>query len=139
QQRILHRDLKPDNVLIRKEGDSWNVKIIDFGLAFRPDTIETSKGNNEDSIRGGSVAGTLKYAPPEQTGELKGVKPGPYSDVFAFGKTCFYALFKTTQPRRRQLDSLPHNLADLLEDCIEQSVATRLPSFDSVLRLLEIL
>lgn len=39
---ILHRDLKPDNILVRKDQDGWQVKIIDFGLALRKQTIETS-------------------------------------------------------------------------------------------------
>src|ERR1035438_3742780 len=88
QQSILHRDLKPDNVLVRKEGDSWKVKIIDFGLALGKQTIETSKAASAggNTILGDSVAGTIKYAPPEQMGEMKGVKPGTYSDVYSFGK-----------------------------------------------------
>src|SRR5205823_6178728 len=86
-QGILHRDLKPANVLVRKEGDQWRVKVIDFGLALRKQIVETSMGalSTGISILGDSVAGTLKYAPPEQMGELRGVKPGPYSDVYAFG------------------------------------------------------
>ncbi len=39
---ILHRDLKPDKVLVRKNGAQWEVKIIDFGLALRKQTIEAS-------------------------------------------------------------------------------------------------
>ena len=49
----------------------------------------------------------MKFAPPEQMGELRGVRPGFYSDVYAFGKTCYFALFRTTQPTSRQLATLP--------------------------------
>jgi len=139
QQNILHRDLKPDNILVRKEGSDWQVKIIDFGLAMRKQTIETSMAARSagNTILGDSVAGTIKYAPPEQMGEMKGVKPGPYSDVYAFGKMCCYALFRTTEPRRRELASIPENLAEMLEKCIEQSLEHRLPSFEPVLKVLE--
>ena len=67
QQNILHRDLKPDNVLVRKEGDLWKVKIIDFGLALRKETIQTSVAARSagNTILSDSVAGTVKYAPPE--------------------------------------------------------------------------
>ena len=49
---ILHRDLKPDNVLVRKEGDQWHVKIIDFGLALRPETVEAEKERGSKRSRG---------------------------------------------------------------------------------------
>ena len=32
---VLHRDVKPANVLARRNGDDWQVKLIDFGLALR--------------------------------------------------------------------------------------------------------
>ena len=76
-----------------------------------------SAGN---TILSDSVAGTIKYAPPEQMGEMKGVKPGPYSDVYAFGKMCCYALFKTTEPKDASWPTIPDNLAEMLEKCIEQ-------------------
>ena len=139
QQDILHRDLKPDNVLVRKEGPNWKVKIIDFGLALRKQTIETSMAARSagNTILSDSVAGTVKYAPPEQMGEMKGVKPGPYSDVYAFGKMCCYALFKTTEPKRRQWSEIPEELAEVLERCTEQELKHRLPSFEPVLKVLE--
>src|SRR5262249_28756996 len=83
--------------------------------------------------------GTVKYAPPEQMGELidgKRVEPGSYSDVFAFGKLCCQALFGTTEPRSRQLDTLPKGLKQLLEDCIEHSLEHRHKNFAPVLEAL---
>jgi len=121
-QGVLHRDLKPANLLVRKEGDRWTVKIIDFGLALRQQTLETSKvrtGATQKSMLDSSVAGTLDYAPPEQLGKLPGVQPGPYSDAYAFARTCCYAMFKATELRRKQWDSLPGPLADLLEGCLD--------------------
>jgi hypothetical protein len=138
-QNILHRDLKPDNVLVRKEGNSWKVKIIDFGLALRKQTIETSIAMNSagGTIQSDSVAGTRKYAPPEQMGEMKGVQPGPYSDVYAFGKLCCYALFKSTEPKNRHWAAISKDLHEMLERCTEEELEHRLSSFEPVLKVLE--
>ena len=140
-QGILHRDIKPDKVLVRKEGNGWKVKIVDFGLSLRKQIIEASMGARPagDTILGDSVVGTVKYAPPEQLGELPGVKPGPYSDVFAFGKTCCYSLFQTTEPSSSQWEEISAELADMLAGCIEPRLEKRLPSFEPVLRVLETL
>src|SRR5262249_25615080 len=92
-QNILHRDLKPANVLVRKQGNQWEVKVIDFGLALRRSTVETSAAVRSAgaTLLADSVAGTLEYAPPEQLGKLPGVKPDRYSDVYSFGKLCCFA------------------------------------------------
>jgi formylglycine-generating enzyme required for sulfatase activity/serine/threonine protein kinase len=137
-QGVLHRDLKPDNILVRREGSAWQVKIIDFGLALHRQAIETSLAiTSARTVLTESVAGTLQYAPPEQLGRLPQVKPGPYSDVFSFGKLCCYVLFRNTEPRSRQLNTLPDPLRDLLEGCIEQDITYRHPSFDVVVPVLE--
>jgi formylglycine-generating enzyme required for sulfatase activity/tRNA A-37 threonylcarbamoyl transferase component Bud32 len=145
---VLHRDLKPDNVLVRKEGERWLVKVIDFGLALRRQTIETSaaRAAGEETILSKSVAGTIRYAPPEQMGRLRDgkgrpVPVGPYSDVFAFGKLCCYALFKTTEPKSRHWDSSPEHLAwkPLLEKCIEEELEHRHAGFEPVLAALQVL
>ena len=145
QEGILHGELKPDNVLVRKEGASWRAKIIDVGLTLQTHTIETavaarSAGN---TILGDSVARTVKYAALEQLGEMNGVEPGPYSDVYAFGKLCYYALFKTTEPTNRLWRTLPEavhtGLRELLEQCQEQDLQYRLPSFEPILKTLELL
>src|SRR5262249_12259874 len=41
--RVLHRDVKPANLLVRKEATGWKVKIIDFGLAMPQKVVETSR------------------------------------------------------------------------------------------------
>jgi formylglycine-generating enzyme required for sulfatase activity/tetratricopeptide (TPR) repeat protein len=142
---ILHRDLKPDNVLVRHEGGRWEVKVIDFGLALRRQATETTPVRSQaPTLRGDSVAGTIRYAPPEQMGQLldargKRVPVGPYSDVYSFGKLCCQALFRTTEPRSRHLQTIPPPLRDLLERCIEEDLAHRHTSFTPVLAALRAL
>jgi formylglycine-generating enzyme required for sulfatase activity/tetratricopeptide (TPR) repeat protein len=148
QKDVLHRDLKPDNVLVRLHpgepgpsapGGLFQVKVIDFGLALRRPVIETSLGHagNGDTVQSGSVLGTMRYAPPEQKGELPGVRPGRYSDVYAFGKLCCFALFKTTEPRLRHLNALPAPLRDLLDRCIDHDLEHRWPDFAPILEALD--
>jgi len=143
QKNILHRDLKPDNILVRKEGADWKVKIIDFGLAMRKATIETSiaaRGEGE-TIIGNSVAGTIKYSPPEQMGEMKGVRPGAYSDVYSFGKVFCYALFKTTDPKDRHwkevAENIRGNLKEMVDQCKEEELEFRYADFEPVLKMLK--
>ncbi|MBM2614807.1 diguanylate cyclase [Actinoplanes sp. LDG1-06] len=65
---LVHRDVKPDNVIVERTGTS---RLIDFGLAGR--------GGADDRI-----AGTLSYCAPEQTGMLKRPVDGR-SDLYALG------------------------------------------------------
>src|SRR5439155_3923358 len=71
---ILHRDIKPANLLVRKLADDagrpkWDVKLIDFGLALRPQALrDTSKRSK--TLAGASIAGTIDYAAPEQLGKV---------------------------------------------------------------------
>lgn len=80
---ILHRDVKPGNILVHPDG---SFALADFGL---------SKMMNEASMslsQAGGFLGTLSYAAPEQA---KGHDPTPAGDLYALGVTMFEALTNT--------------------------------------------
>ena len=142
---IIHRDLKPANVMVLKVNGSWQVKVIDFGLAVGSTARSTSR-NVPISIRNSrdkSIVGTIKYAAPEQLGE-KYYPIAPYSDVFAFGKTALVALFGTTDPKTRHWEMVAENnraaLKKMLERCTEEDLGAglRLESFAAITKALKL-
>jgi DNA polymerase len=140
---ILHRDVKPANLLVRPDpGErgvstprSWQVKLIDFGLALRRTGRETLLATSA-TITGSSIAGTLEYAAPEQMGKMPGVPVGPAADVYGFARTCCYAMFQTPQPLLRHWRMLPGPMAELLESCLEEKPEQRPRDFGVVLNQL---
>ncbi len=71
---IVHRDIKPGNILISAHGD---IKLADFGIA----SIEKEGENN--LTQDGSTLGTPSYMPPEQFSETK--KVDNRADIYAMG------------------------------------------------------
>lgn len=59
--RVVHRDLKPDNLFVSDADGRFDVKIADFGIWTEPTTAAPGEG----SVRRG-IVGTLKYMSPEQ-------------------------------------------------------------------------
>jgi tetratricopeptide (TPR) repeat protein len=144
---ILHRDVKPANVLVRppvaalaaaesSAKPAWQIKLIDFGLALRPGTLEgkaSTQGSKARTAVGRSIAGTLHYAAPEQMGQAPGVSVGKYSDVYGFGRTCYFALLGTPDPDDGEKDVLPEAWRRLLSQCTRRKETNRLPDFAAVL------
>ena len=78
---VIHRDLKPQNVLLTSDGQP---KVTDFGLAK---TVQSDSGLTAS----GQVLGTPSYMPPEQAaGKL--LELGPRSDVYSLGAILYCLL-----------------------------------------------
>lgn len=138
QQGIVHRDMKPANVMVL-EGDA--VKIADFGIARLP---------TSDLTQIGSQLGTPSYMPPEQR---EGTEVDQRADIFALGVMIFEMLSKCPEipeslcvqtvaalkelPPSKKLDRnkhFPRSLAAFLEKCIAPEAAQR---FANIAQLVE--
>ncbi|MDP1675266.1 MAG: protein kinase [Bacteroidota bacterium] len=78
---IVHRDIKPDNIMIRKDGI---VQIMDFGLA----KLYTS-GNVSRLTKAGTTMGTMGYMSPEQ---VQGLDVDHRTDIFSLGVVLYEML-----------------------------------------------
>ncbi|WEH13794.1 bifunctional serine/threonine-protein kinase/ABC transporter substrate-binding protein [Streptomyces sp. VNUA24] len=124
---LVHRDLKPGNVLLAPDGP----RLIDFGIARAPE--------DHSLTATGLVVGTPGYLAPEQADERGGHSVGGPSDVFSLG--CVLAFAATGRPPfgtgaldallyravhdPADLDGVPAALSGLLSRCLEKDPALR--------------
>ncbi|MEO8053855.1 MAG: protein kinase [Acidobacteriota bacterium] len=141
---VIHRDLKPGNVMVSDEG---RPKILDFGLArvtappsspIRPETL------TETLTAQGVVFGTVPYMAPEQ---LRGERADARADLFSFGVILYEmasgrrpfdgasgaevaaSILKEDPPPLESLNSgLPATFARIVARCLEKDPSRRLQS-----------
>ncbi len=110
---VVHRDVKPGNILVTESGD---VKVADFGIAR-----VANAGTDAGLTQAGSVMGTAAYFSPEQA---QGAVPDPRSDLYSLGIVMYEmvggrAPFNGENPvsiAYKQVHEAPPRLRDLTPD-----------------------
>jgi formylglycine-generating enzyme required for sulfatase activity/serine/threonine protein kinase len=83
---MVHRDIKPNNLMLAIEGKKHVVKILDFGLA----KATSEKAAETALTKSGQMLGTPDYIAPEQT--LDAQKADIRADIYSLGCTLYYLL-----------------------------------------------
>ncbi|EME99636.1 serine/threonine protein kinase [Streptomyces mobaraensis NBRC 13819 = DSM 40847] len=110
---VLHRDVKPGNVLL---GDDGRVVLTDFGIAHL--------AGNSTLTKTGEMVGSIDYIAPER---VRGARPGPASDLWALGATLYEAVEGRTPYQRPTPVETAYAIAvDPLEPPLRAGSLTRL-------------
>jgi serine/threonine protein kinase len=86
---VIHRDLKPDNIIIESHQNTERVKVLDFGIA----KLREAKTDNF-LTQAGTIIGTPQYMSPEQ---CQGAQLDPRSDIYSIG-IILYEMLTGTVP-----------------------------------------
>jgi tetratricopeptide (TPR) repeat protein len=136
---VVHRDIKPNNILLDGTGKDVRVCITDFGLArvFEGEETVTAKG---------MVAGTPGYIAPEL---MNGHPPSQASDLFAFG-VVLHEIFAGEKPpptssgssaqisSRLNASGAPSFCVQLVKECLNIDPKRRCAAFERVMDLLSL-
>lgn len=128
RKNLVHRDIKPTNILIGKEEGQVIPKIVDFGLA--------RLGAESELSRTGYGMGTPYYMPPEQGRDAKSVNHTV--DIYAFGKT-LYELVTGEIPDNIDPHAVPPppELARIILKCVRSNPEDRYFSAEELISALE--
>jgi len=118
---VVHRDLKPQNIIVGGELSEPVVKVLDFSVSKSEDLQFTATG---------TIIGTPSYMPPEQA---RGADIGPTVDIYAVGAILYDMLcgrppFEGTEPGQvlaallTSAPPAPRSLAPLMPESVEQVI-----------------
>jgi eukaryotic-like serine/threonine-protein kinase len=136
---IVHRDIKPNNILLDGTGPNMRLYITDFGLARAFESEQSLSGK-------GLVAGTPDYMAPEL---FLGQPPSQASDLFAFG-VVLHQIFTGQKPTlapdrssvvvspRLNAANVPTSCVQLIVECLDRDPKRRCQAFERELSLLHI-
>ncbi len=138
RRNILHRDIKPDNLLLNEDGD---LRVLDFGLAYCPGLSTQPPGE---------LPGTPSYIAPEA---YAGAAPTAAQDLYSAGVTLYFLLtghyphgeieafqrprFGTPVPASRYRPDLPEWLVHNLDQALASDPAQRFETAEQWLLALE--
>lgn len=139
QQGVFHLNLNPSNILIRLDQGKLRFKLINFGLVVAGHRMHmaVTTGLVNRSLLGQSLGENIHCSPPEQMNITAG-NVGPWSDIYSFGKTLCYALFRNPTPTQEQWKFIgaDNPLAQILIRCTHNEPAKRFQDFKEILNLL---
>jgi serine/threonine-protein kinase len=146
---LIHRDVKPENVMLCRRGDDDVVKLLDFGIVKDLERVET-----RDDTKQLKILGTPRYMAPERI-----VNPADVdarTDVYALGGVAYFLLtgkpifegdnnleisnqvLHRTAPRvSESVPGVPQGLDDLIAACLAKDRAERPQSAGAVIDALD--